>query len=65
VDISFRDDVTVILLIGVSFEGIWEWELEEKRVWEREILMHCKKRIAVFPSPAGMSLTKLSLAWNN
>ncbi len=25
---------------------------------------HCKKRLAVFPSPAGMSLTKLSLAGN-
>jgi hypothetical protein len=24
-----------------------------------------KKRLAVFPSPAGMSLTKLSLAGNN
>jgi hypothetical protein len=24
--------------------------------------VHCKKRLAVFPSPAGMSLTKLSLA---
>ncbi len=24
--------------------------------------IHCKKRLAVFPSPAGMSLTKLSLA---
>jgi hypothetical protein len=23
---------------------------------------HCKKRFAIFPSPAGMSLTKLSLA---
>jgi hypothetical protein len=23
---------------------------------------HCKKRLAIFPSPAGMSLTKLSLA---
>jgi hypothetical protein len=27
--------------------------------------LHCKKRLAVFPSPAGMSLTKLSLAGNN
>ncbi len=27
--------------------------------------VHCKKRLAVFPSPAGMSLTKLSLAGNN
>jgi hypothetical protein len=28
------------------------------------ILLHCKKRLAVFPSPAGISLTKLSLAGN-
>jgi len=27
--------------------------------------LHCKKRLAVFPSPAGLSLTKLSLAGNN
>jgi hypothetical protein len=27
--------------------------------------LHCKKRLAVFPSPTGMSLTKLSLARNN
>ncbi len=27
--------------------------------------VHCKKRLAIFPSPAGMSLTKLSLAGNN
>ena len=27
--------------------------------------VHCKKRLAVFLSPAGMSLTKLSLAGNN
>ncbi len=27
--------------------------------------LHCKKRLAVFPSPAGMSLTKLSLVGNN
>jgi hypothetical protein len=26
---------------------------------------HCKKRLAVFPSPAGMSLIKLFLAGNN
>ncbi len=26
--------------------------------------LHCKKRLAVFPSPAGISLTKLSLAGN-
>ncbi len=27
--------------------------------------LHCKKRLDVFPSPAGTSLTKLSLAGNN
>jgi hypothetical protein len=27
--------------------------------------VHCKKWLASFPSPAGMSLTKLSLAGNN
>jgi hypothetical protein len=28
------------------------------------IRLHCKKRLADFPSPAGMSLTKLSLSVN-
>jgi hypothetical protein len=27
--------------------------------------LHCKKRLAIFPSPAGMSLNKLSLAGVN
>ncbi len=27
--------------------------------------LHCKKKVGDFPSPAGMSLTKISLAWNN
>jgi hypothetical protein len=27
--------------------------------------LHCKKRLAIFPSPTGMSLIKLSLAGNN
>jgi hypothetical protein len=26
--------------------------------------IHCKKKLAIFPSPAGMSLTKLSLGGN-
>jgi hypothetical protein len=28
-------------------------------------IQHCKKRLVIFPSPAGMSLTKLSLARKN
>jgi hypothetical protein len=27
--------------------------------------LHCKKELAIFPSPAGMSLTKLSLGGKN
>jgi hypothetical protein len=27
--------------------------------------MHCKKGLSIFPSPGGMSLTKLSLAGKN
>jgi hypothetical protein len=34
--------------------------------WKQKITrIHCKKRLAIFPAPAGMSLTKLSLAGNN
>jgi hypothetical protein len=33
--------------------------------WSPLLHMHCKKRLAIFPSPAGMSLTKLSLIRNN
>jgi hypothetical protein len=29
------------------------------------VYIHCKKRLAIFPSPPGMSLTKLSLTGNN
>jgi hypothetical protein len=28
-------------------------------------LLHCKKRLAIIPTPAGMSLAKLSQAENN
>jgi hypothetical protein len=31
---------------------------------EGGLLMHCKQRFTIFPSPAGLSLTKLSLAGN-
>jgi hypothetical protein len=32
---------------------------------ERCQILHCKKMLAIFPSPAGMSLTKLSLGGKN
>jgi len=28
-------------------------------------ILHCKKSFSIFPSPAGISLTKLSLGGNN
>ena len=31
----------------------------------QNVCLHCKKRLAIFPSSAGMSLSKLSLAGNN
>ncbi len=37
-------------------------------IWFRDrqrTLLHCKKMFAIFPSPAGMSLIKLSLDGNN
>jgi len=36
-----------------------------KNVTFSSFIVHCKKRLAVFPSPGGMSQTKLSLAGNN
>jgi hypothetical protein len=32
---------------------------------EYVVQLHCKKRLSIFSSPAGMWLTKLSLAGNN
>jgi hypothetical protein len=37
-------------------------ENQEIRIYSH---MHCKKRLAIFPSPAGMSLIKLQLAGKN
>ncbi len=38
--------------------------LKDVQVWDF-LPLHCKKRLTVFLSPAGMSMTKLSLAGNN
>jgi hypothetical protein len=35
------------------------------KVTTKYTVVHCKKKLAVFPSAAGMSLSKLSLAGNN
>jgi hypothetical protein len=47
--------------IGFDGEGV---NLGPKGMLRRSCI-HCKKRLAVLPSPAGMSLTKLSLKENN
>ncbi len=38
-----------------------KWKEQKARRWGGEKEIHCKKELAIFPSPAGMSLTKLSL----
>jgi len=38
-----------------------EIRLEFERRNAKGTVVHCKKELAIFPSPAGMSLTKLSL----
>jgi hypothetical protein len=35
------------------------------KISTRERAVHCKKSLTIFPSPVGMSLTKLSLDVNN
>ncbi len=34
----------------------------KEKYWRK---LHCKKSLAIFPSPAGMSLANLSMAGNN
>ncbi len=34
-------------------------------MFDKKRFLHCKKKLAVFPSPAGISLTKLYLAGIN
>ncbi len=48
--------------------GWLEWREMGRKVREsvaKSERVHCKKRLTIFPSPAGMSLTKLSQAGNN
>jgi hypothetical protein len=41
------------------------WKRAREKGNEKRKQVHCKKRQLIFPSPAGMSQTKLSLAGNN
>jgi hypothetical protein len=34
-------------------------------MFDKKRVLHCKKKLSVFPSPAGMSLTKLTVAGIN
>jgi hypothetical protein len=40
-------------------------QLTKVKLKEENFRVHCKKGLMIFPSPAGISLTKLSLAGNN
>jgi hypothetical protein len=50
---------------GRKYLGEWNDRLCKSPVFFTHTNIHCKKRFAVFPSPSGMSQTKLSLAGNN
>ena len=41
------------------------WNKYAKKARNNKCNLHCKKELAVFPSPAGMSLIKLFLGGNN
>jgi hypothetical protein len=77
---SFSDGFSQIqLLIGIPSDNLLlmlvNWPLyliiNKRRGSEMRHLtgykdkLRCYKRVTIFPSPAGMSLTKLSLACNN
>jgi hypothetical protein len=53
-------------VLPVCMVAWFHWTVQEKTtitIISNQHLteMHCKKELAIFPSPAGMSLTKLSL----
>ncbi len=48
-----------MLLFGTNCVG------KSETILPKITTIHCKKRLSIFPSPAGMSLAKLSLAGNN
>jgi hypothetical protein len=45
-----------MLGLNLGLLRLWYWQSDA---------LHCNKRLAIFPSPAGMSLTKLALAGYN
>jgi hypothetical protein len=71
-----RREITELMLMASDL-NIIDWVKPEaarpralswdktKRTTAKVLGIHFKKRLAIFPSPAGMSQTKLSLAGNN
>jgi hypothetical protein len=59
--LAFRCFVSIVLCLLFNL-GRWYFKKLKHRTGRR---VHCKKRLASFPSPPWMSITKLSLARNN
>jgi hypothetical protein len=55
---SAGEPVTAEVQHGFSVMAAHAFQIQ---VWHTSTDLHCKKRLAVFPSPAGMSQTKLFL----
>ncbi len=50
---------------GKETPTIWHQCMQCTKIHRAGLFLHCKKELAVFPSPAGMSLIKLFLGGNN
>ncbi len=67
-DLSYSGGVSDELVITTSSPSSCLLNLHLSYIYlyvRRDLLLHYKKRLTIFPSPAGMSLSKLSLAGNN
>jgi hypothetical protein len=60
----FIGGVAIGLSIGGGTTEV-QWYSHRAEVTGIGEAIHCKNSLAIFPSPSGMSLTKLSLAGNN
>ncbi len=57
--------VYTFILINTSVWGRYVLKYVTLEIVNKFYNLHCKKNFSIFPSPAGVSLTKLSLGGNN
>jgi hypothetical protein len=57
--------MSLALIFAKYQHGLSSFKVSAKKVTQPIMNTHCKKSFSIFQSPAGMSLTKLSLGRNN